>query len=84
MVDNSKTAGNDKFVVASFVKENGSMFVVPTNWLVSDTLCCWPPYATDARVEKAAKKRETVADNWINHEIRVLCVKGLLAYCGIY
>ena len=82
-------ASNDKkrdFALASFENEQGSMFVVPTCWLdgsangkiLSSTVCYWPPYVTDAKVNKAAMNKEAVKENWRSHYIRVLCLAGLL------
>jgi hypothetical protein len=65
-----------KFSLVSFTKEKGAIFVVPSIWLENDGTCRWPPYATDARVKKAAKNVEAIADAWAKHAVRVLYEAG--------
>ena len=64
------------YAVVKFVVEN-TVEVVPTNWLLSETLCLWPPQKT-ADVAKLIKKRMEPQSSWEYCAIKLLSQAGML------
>nr|XP_047123980.1 uncharacterized protein LOC124806840 [Hydra vulgaris] len=60
-----------KYLVVSFLNEQGSMYVIPDNWLLNDNSCYWPQYVSDARV-KTSKAGEIPDDTWPKHSISIM------------
>lgn len=65
------------FVVVEFT-EDRSVEVVPSNWLVDDSLCMWPPYRA-LRLTAAVKKREEPTLSWTRNPARILGRYGWLS-----
>ncbi|XP_065660106.1 uncharacterized protein LOC136084018 isoform X2 [Hydra vulgaris] len=61
-----------KYLVVSFLNEQGSMYVIPDNWLVDDCSCYWPQYVSDARIKKSSKAGEIPDDTWSKHTISIM------------
>ena len=51
--------------------------VIPSNWLLSDTACFWPPYRA-LRLTSAVKKREEPQETWSK------CVLCVIRCYGLY
>jgi hypothetical protein len=67
----------DTYAVVSFLEEQGSLFVIPKIWMVTEKSCFWPPFATDAKITKAVKNREPPQTSWSQHSVRLLTIQGL-------
>ena len=69
------------FAVVSFINEKGALYAVQSTWLLGNNKCRWPIYATDARIAKAARTKETVNENWGKHDVRIMHFIGINNCC---
>jgi len=63
------------FAVVEF--EDETVDVIPSNWLLNDTTCYWPPYRA-LRLTSAVKKSEEPQETWSK------CVLRVIRYYGLY
>jgi hypothetical protein len=67
------------YAIVSFVNEDDAVFVAPMCWLEGTKVCYWPPYRTDARIQKAVTTREAVnKETWQKHSVKVLVETGVV------
>jgi hypothetical protein len=57
------------FAVAEFDDEY--VDVIPTNWLLNDTTCYWPPFRV-LRLTAAVRKREEPQKTWSKCALHVI------------
>ena len=62
------------YAVVEFVDDE-SVDVIPSNWLLNDTTCHWPPYRS-LRLTAAVKKREEPTESWSQCSLRVIRYYG--------
>ncbi|XP_035253944.1 uncharacterized protein LOC118216668 isoform X1 [Anguilla anguilla] len=64
----------DAYAVVMLTEED-VMAVVPKSWC-TDQGCYWPPYASNARIQRAVQSHEMPSSTWYLHKARVLAVKS--------
>jgi len=67
------------YAVVTF-KDSDTVALVPAEWLVDDSkesYCWWPPYRCDATIQKAARNREPVGDDWTKYSAKVYYKHGI-------
>ncbi|KAJ8380481.1 hypothetical protein SKAU_G00012590 [Synaphobranchus kaupii] len=65
----------DAYAVVMLTEEDDVMAVVPKSWC-SDEGCYWPPYASNARIQRAVQSQEMPLSTWYLHTARVISVKS--------
>ena len=63
-----------QFCVVEFTEENGSLGLVPTNW-ISDGCTYWPPFH-DAKNDRLAKKIVVPDIGWKRYPIKQRATAG--------
>jgi len=65
-----------RFAIVDFL-DDASVDVVPSNWLINEKYCLWPPYRPARLIIAVRKMEEPDREKWANYTIRVLRFYGM-------
>lgn len=67
------------FLVVEFLNDDGSVGVVPSEWMFdNDRQCRWPPVRNMFMANKMVNKKVVPLESWESFPVRVLCKSGNL------
>lgn len=67
------------FNVVEFISPSSKRQIstVPTEWLLTDDQCAWPPFKKQQEIDNAVKCRQAPEKDWQLFTVRILACAGM-------